>query len=385
METPLALLIAGLGTYFLLQSKPSGFALIGLAAYIRLELLILLALTSLFIVLQRQFHLQRIIGYIALGTLPLLIFDLYFFHTVVPHAIAAKSITYSIVWWQPAVNMLFFSLRTILFNNIVFYFGIGTTLLSIALITTVTALREWKVSKRVWPILFCLWSLLVVGGYILGHANIFEWYIPLYTIPLLVACFLCSISTDYPRNMVIRGLLYVLFLISAISMTRVVYASVYNPSAYSFFEPGSRVKVYLNIGTILNDEYPDATLLTSEIGGLGFAFRGRILDAVGLASTDALDFHPMKIPEQRSSGTTGAIPPGYVKLNTPDLIVSYDSFAQALLKDEVIQQYNIVLIPAYLPEDAIYSEDRTIWGNRYLRVYIRKYLPISEKILSMGQ
>jgi hypothetical protein len=145
------------------------------------------------------------------------------------------------------------------------------------------------------------------------------------------------------------------------------------------------VKAYLNIGTILNDEYPNATLLTSEIGGLGYAFRGRILDAAGLASPGALDFHPMKVPEQRSSGNIGAIPPGYVKLNTPDLIVSYDYFAQALLKDEVIQQYNVILIPAFLPEDAKNFENKAILDNRYLRVYIRKDLPISERIHSLGQ
>jgi hypothetical protein len=386
METPLALLIAGLGIYFLLRSKSFGFVLLGIAVYVRLELLILLALISLFMVLRRQFRLQKIIGYILIGFLPLVIYDLYFFHTVIPHSIVSKSIVYSIYWFQPLVYMLFNSLPSISLNESqIFSVGIGTTLLSIILITMMTALKKWKESESFWPLLISLWGLLIVVGYILGHTLVFDWYIPLYTTPFLVACFLCSLSTDYPRNIILRSLLSVLFLVSVISTTRIIYSSVYNPSASNLFETGSRVKVYQNIGSILNDEYPNAALLTSEIGGIGYYFNGRILDAAGLASPGALDFHPMKIPEQRSGGAVGAIPPGYVKENLPDLIVSYDSFAQALLNDEIIHQYNMVLIPAFLPEDAIFSKSKMIWDSRILRVYIRKDLPISERIYALGK
>ncbi len=385
METPLALLIAGLGIYLLLLSKPSGFALLGVAAYIRLELLILLTLTSLFIVLHKQFRLQHIIGYVALGIIPLLIYDLYFFHTVTPHSIVAKSIVYSIAWSQSAAYVLFYSLPAIPLHDSLVFLSIGTTMLSILLITTVMVFRQQKGLKSFWPLLFCLWSLLVIGGYILGHAFIFDWYTPLYMTPILAACFLCFLSTEYPRNIVVKSLLYVLFLVSAISMARIFYASIFDPGAFSLFESGSRVKVYLNIGTILNDEYPNARLLTSEIGGLGYSFRGKILDAAGLASPDALDFHPMKIPEQRSSGGFGAIPPGYALTYMPDLIVSFDVYAQALLNDEVTRQYNVILIPAYLPDDAIYSESKTIGDSKNLRVYIRKDLPVAEKIYALGQ
>jgi hypothetical protein len=385
METPFALLIAGVGIYFLLQSKPSGFAFLGFAPYIRLELLILLGLAGVFTALRRQFKLQHILGYIAMGFIPLLVYDLYFFHTVIPHSIVAKSVVYSLELLQPAVFIVFFSLPPIPFKNMLINLGVGTTIFSMVFITTVTALKERKGLNRFWPFVFCIWSLLVAGGYILGRAYIFDWYTPLYTIPILLACFVCSISTNQSRNIILRGLLCVPFLVSAVSVTRVLYAGIDNPGVFYLFDAGSRVKVYLKIGAILNAEYPQATLLTSEIGGLGYSFRGRILDAAGLASPGALAFHPMKVPEQRLSGGIGAIPPEYVKANNPDLIVSYDFFAQALLKDAVIQQYNVILIPAYLPEDAIYSESKTMWGSKYLRVYIRKDLPVSDEILALGQ
>jgi hypothetical protein len=379
METPFALLIAGLGIYLLLQSKPSGFALLGLAAFIRLELLVLLVLTSSFTALERQFKPRDIVGYAAFGALPLLIFDLYFFHTVIPHSIVAKSSVYSMPWYLPAINILFRSLPAFpLFNNLI-YFGLGTVFLSIFLFTMLAAVIEWRESRGFWPLLFLSWTVLVIGGYVIGHAYIFEWYIPLYAVPFLIACFLSAFARKHPRTTITRNLLNLLMLVASISLVGILYASFGHPSAFYYFEYGSRLKVYLNVGAMLKEEYPNATLLTSEIGGLGYSFNGRILDAAGLASTEALKFHPMEIPEQRSNGAIGAIPPGYVKAKRPDLIVSYDYFTQALLNDDVIQQYSRVLVPAFLPEDARYSESKTMWGSKYLHIFIRKDLPITDR------
>ena len=90
----------------------------------------------------------------------------------------------------------------------------------------------------------------------------------------------------------------------------------------------------------------------------------------------------MKIPQERSDGGIGAIPAGYVKENMPDLIVSYDIFAESLKKDEVMSKYNIIRIPAYLPQDLIYSQGKQLWTSNYIRIYIRKGLPVSKLISS---
>ena len=102
--------------------------------------------------------------------------------------------------------------------------------------------------------------------------------------------------------------------------------------------------MYQKIGNLLNAEYPYKTLLTSEIGALGYTFQGEILDAAGLASPGSLAYHPMKVPEDRPSGSIGGYLRDMSKRISPDLIVSYDVFAQALLKDNVINQYNIIQI-----------------------------------------
>jgi len=387
METPFALLVAGLGILLLVKSKPSGFALLGFAAYIRLELLVLVGLAVVLLLLQKQFRPWKIALYLALGVGPFLAYDLYFFHTIIPNAIVAKSIVFSIPGWVSAFYILVHSLPALPFHQALVSFCVGMAFLVIVLVTAFSVLvigRPRRLTDT-WPALFCLWSLFIMGGYILTHALEFPWYLPLYTIPLLVACFTGSLSDQAKRNMIFKSMIPVVFLVSVLSLASTYWGSTMNPDAFSWFGTNARVKVYLKTGAILNEEYPGARLLTSEIGGLGYTFKGEILDAAGLASPEALKYQPLTIPDQRATGDIGGIPPGYVRENMPEIIVTYDVFAKALLSDDVVRQYNVILIPALLPEDAIYSESKTIWGSKYLYVYIRKDLPISKKISALGK
>ena len=203
-------------------------------------------------------------------------------------------------------------------------------------------------------------------------------------LPISIAYFSYSYLIDHPKSIIIKLPLLILFLLSTISILTTLYSIFYKPNVFALFESGSRVKMYLVVGKIINEDYPDAKLLTPEIGGLGYSFTGKIFDAMGLASSDALSFHPMKVPQQRSNGGLALIPPDYVRFIKPDIIVSYDIFAEALLQDDVSAQYNIITLPAYLPEDAIYSESKTIFGSKYLRIYIQKSLPVSDKICALS-
>ena len=381
METPVALLTAGVGIYFLLGSKPAGCALLGVAVYFRLELVVLTLLIFTIAVIQQKLRLYRILGYFALGSAPLILGDLYFYHTLVPHSIIAKSSVYSLTPLETLVAILSRSLPG---------FPIIDPLLKSGLFILMIGILGWTVFRESvirkngrFSAMFYVAALLVISIYLISHTLLFDWYIPLYTLPMSIAYFAFSYSIEQPRNVIIRLPLFCLALLSTISILTTTYSVLYKPNAYIDFESGSRVKMYLTVGKIIDEDYPGATLLTSEIGALGYSFRGKIFDAVGLASSDALYFHPMKVPEQRSSGGFGAIPPNYVKVVNPDIIVSYDTFAEALLMDDFCSQYNIISIPAYLPEDAMYSESKTIFGSRYVRVYIQKSLPVSDKLCAL--
>ncbi len=109
--------------------------------------------------------------------------------------------------------------------------------------------------------------------------------------------------------------------------------------------------------------------MSSEIGGLGEGFEGEILDAVGLATPSAIKYHPMRVPDERSSGDLGEIPTGFVSEMRPDVIVSYDVFAESLLKNPDRSIYTEFVYPA-LPaaEMPRYSD----WSRHRLYILVAR-------------
>jgi hypothetical protein len=329
--------------------------------------------------------LLQVLLFSSLGLLPLLAYDLYFFHTIVPQSIIAKSTIYSITWLHSLTRGVLLAFPVAFYEHPYLFFVVALVLLIGIWITSAMILvRNWQAWQSRWVALFTIWSVVIFGSYLAGRTLIFEWYTPLFMIPLLLAITLCASQGIFPRNGISMGLQWLVFLFDLLLFVQFCYAAILDPGEYVLFESGARVKTYLETGRLLYEEYPNATLLTPEIGGLGYTFRGEILDAVGLASPDALQFHPMDVPGERPRGDLGTIPPEYVERHRPDLIVSFDSFAQALLVSKAASQYNLVRIPVYLPEDRIYAEHDTIWGNTYLRIYVRKDLPLSEEIIKLG-
>ncbi|EKD82728.1 MAG: hypothetical protein ACD_39C01131G0003 [uncultured bacterium] len=389
METPLALLISGIGIYSILKRNAWGFLLLGVAVYFRIELIVPLVLAAIFVFVQKQYKLKQILFPIFAGLLPFVFYDLYFFQTVVPHSVVAKASVYSFTYLNTFLNTLFAALPTIkgaddnvflyltgVIPCIVFFYAL--------LLTVLLTLKERVLTKNFWPLFFGLASLLIIAGYIYGRAFMFDWYRPIYMLPALLCCFISMFSLSRAIRRMAMLAVCIIFVLSFLSIAQMIYASIGNRSVFPLFAMGSRVKTYLAVARVLNDEYPGATLLTSEIGGIGYSFRGKIYDAVGLASADAVAFHPMQIPEQRARGDIGAIPPGYVQAKQPDIIVSHDIFAKALQASEVIKLYNVLTIPVYRPEDAEYSEFKALWQSRYLKVYIHKRLPITANISRMA-
>jgi len=131
---------------------------------------------------------------------------------------------------------------------------------------------------------------------------------------------------------------------------------------------------------VLFSIYPDAKLLTSEIGGLGYSFKGEIIDGMGLITPRALDYHPMSVPQQRQSGALGAIPAQMVENENPELIVSYPGFVQEFDSSVYREEYFKIILPAF---PKIWQEQTgidNIWGNYEIFVYIRDDLVKSEDI-----
>jgi hypothetical protein len=149
-------------------------------------------------------------------------------------------------------------------------------------------------------------------------------------------------------------------------------------SLYHHYDSGLRVQQYLHIGSVLHTQYPQATLMTPEIGGLGWTFSGKIIDAVGLVSPDCLQYHPLEVPTQRSLGTYGAIPSKAVVDIQPDLIVSMETFSEALREDMVSGHVTGYILlknyPVLAESEFSDTGDAVLWDAHYTQVYIRNAL-----------
>jgi hypothetical protein len=193
-----------------------------------------------------------------------------------------------------------------------------------------------------------LGSAAILVVYFAANVLVFAWYLPLLYVPTFVgfACVFLQGARLWRKRIPALALAPFLFVIPFIpGFGRDLYAAVVDKSAYPDFEVGERAQNYLEVGAALYREDPDATLLTSEIGALGWGFRGRLADAIGLASPAALRFHPMPVPGSRSSRTFGAIPPGYVALVRPKFIVTLPAYSEALFKDPIINSYSCTNAP----------------------------------------
>ena len=381
METPFAILIAGVGIYRLLFKNVWGMMYLSFSVHIRPELIVPFALAILLTAAHGRYRLTEVFAPVLVGLLPMVVYDFYFFNTIIPQSVIAKKVVYSFTYLESFINATFGAMPIVkrpahaAFFYLLFILPCLTFFCSLIL-TTFMALVKTKQPENLWPLFFGLSSLFTITGYVLGRAFVFNWYRPLYMLPALLSLAIFSFSPVIATRKIARIAMAMVIITSILSLTQCFYATFGDRSYSPTFATGARVKTYLAVAGILNASYPDATLLTSEIGGTGYAFKGKVYDAAGLASSDSVQFHPMKVPEQRESSDIGAIPPEYVKFKNPDIIVSHDLFAKALQASEVIKQYNTFRVPIYLPEDARYSRSKSLWGSKYHNIYIKKDLPI---------
>jgi hypothetical protein len=192
-----------------------------------------------------------------------------------------------------------------------------------------------------------------MAAYVWRAVFLFDWYVPLYTVTIVMGLYGVLVTSQ--RNGFYWALLILLlpwFAAVPGDLSRVVLAAaIDNPAYYPSFLGGARVRKYLDVGQRLRDEYPDTVVLTSEIGGLGYSYEGYIAVGAGLVTPRALRFHPMKIPEERSSGFIGAIPVGFVQQENPEIIISYEMFIEAFEKSNLWESYVEIQEPVFLQDD----------------------------------
>lgn len=379
METPFALFIFGIGLDLYLANDERSFLLLGAMLFIRLELAVALVVLLGHSIL-RKFSIIRTSALASLAILPFLTLNMYYWHTLIPNSITAKQRVYTLAPIDTLDNIAetlshdffhFGNLHSPYSINLAYLAGFMIVFTS-SIIFLEFVLRLRSVPYRLSLILFSIGGAIALA-YVVEHVLVFNWYVPLYSIPVALSLFLVI------PNIPIRSIKITLTVVSLpallsvlLTLTQVIAAmAIDSPPLYPNFANGARVRKYIQIGNQLFKAYPSARLMTSEIGGIGYGFQGYILDGAGLASPAALAYHPMPVPQARSSPYLGAIPVGFVESERPEILVSYDIFIEAFVKSEVSSNYLRIQEPVYLDDDLSRLNYPTVFSSSHMNIYIR--------------
>lgn len=329
METPLALALLLAGLWLLDRQNDAWLAVLLAAANTRYEIYLLVPVAVLFVWLRRRLT-RRAILWAAAVWLISSAWLLWQYGTLLPHTVKAKSIAYSLTM-QSVFHALGLSQLAVL--------ALG--------VLCVAMMLQWR-TLRIPPVLLFLFGLEVCAAYTLRKAFVFPWYIPLWRLPLLLGILLGPVLSARWWARIVAIWFFCLFTFRSAPAPREEIAAAVTGQVGrdAGDEFDRRVMDYLVVGQAIEHVCPGARLMSSEIGGLGYGFRGEVLDAFGLATPAALRWHPMKVPEQRSSGAVGAIPSGFFAEEHPDVVVTYPLFSEDLMRHYDRTAYALLTYPS---------------------------------------
>jgi hypothetical protein len=298
-----------------------------------------------------------------------IVIDYYLFRTIIPYAAKAKSIGYG----QPFSLSIYHAICYPAPSSKVAL--IPGLVLCIIILIKIYGLIRRKLLPEISDI-FYFFSAGLLTAWMFSHSIIFPWYSCLLSFPLALAFLLPTRTILTPSPLASTTYAAELF-----TLTRFGALSSYLVLAQFGFigHNNSRYRIdhYQMIASSLYAYCPSCTLASSEIGALGYAFHGRVYDTFGIADPDARRFHPMAVPEERSSYGVGAIPPQYIEFHKPDFVVSMPCFSEAFRASNVLSRYITYDCPFNL------KGNNTIWGDTKIQVFSRTSLP-SRMIENMG-
>jgi hypothetical protein len=375
METALALALLGVACVLLARGRESAFLLLGAAPFVRPELAVFTLLFLIAGLLRAPAATPRRLIHAFLGGLPFAAYEIYYFGTLVPHTVVAKSTVYSLSLADSA-TLLRRHLESLLpWRGLSWGPVLGLLLLAGVALLAVAGSRRRAGRPAIRTQTACvlgLGGLLIAGAYVTSRGLVFPWYVPLVALPLTFALYLLASRN---RSTAARlALLLALALPLSGTLLWSLAATAGNPGLYRYFTQNARARTYLAVGHQLHERYPQARLLAPEVGALGYAFPGRIIDPVGLISPQSLRHHPMTVPDERRFGFLGSVPVGLVRELRPELIVSLDVFVEALARSDTLGDYARFRHPIYLPEDERFTASTSLWWSRHLNVFVRRDL-----------
>ena len=370
METPLAIMLLLGSVQSAIGKQAWTLPLLACAAMTRLELLPLLALVVLFALRFNWPKRSLLITFAILAGTALWVYTQ--FGVLLPNSMHAKAIGYGyghlevlqqvfaipFLEWPLAVVFLLF-LICILVQTV-----------------SVRRLAEWNPATWL-PIVAGFWGLLVVMEYVIRKSPIFEWYIPLFWVPILLCLVLYTrpALTKSPATRLIElarwsglALLLVAPFWKGCMLIRAGMLLTPASIAEEDRQDSARVHEYLVVGSVLQRTCPSGTLMTSEIGALGWSFPGIIEDAFGIATPRAMAFQPL-----RSGAPVGGVPAAYALEASPDMIVNFSSLdAEVRASPQLNRTYSLISLPTTIRSDHVPTSPLGWHKSTALDVFLRK-------------
>jgi uncharacterized membrane protein (DUF441 family) len=332
METPLAVLLLIAGMVLWQSNSEFWFAMLVMAGWVRYEFFLVASIFFAFALLNQQISRKAatagIITFVV-GCAWLLAQ----FGTLIPNTIKAKAVAYVIPWIES-------------------YHALGFGLVRIALLAIVIVgiISTRPVRRQIFaPHILMAAGIGLAVLYVVGKTYLFPWYRPLTVAPIVLGLLLgpVLVGNTWTRGVALCAALT--FVPVRGLPQEIMGAFSHQPWRDEADTFNARVRQYVIVGRAIDSICPQARLMTSEIGGLGEGFHGRILDGLGLASPAAIKFHPMAGSERYS----GSIPYGYVLEQKPDVIVTYDIYSESLRKSYNRSDYEL-LVYAPLPSSEMH-------------------------------
>jgi hypothetical protein len=354
MESPCAIALMLGGVLGIAGRKSWGMPLLLLACFSRYECVLLFAGAGIWVTWRRQWTWPSLLACCGIGGggVAWLLRE---YGTLIPNTVVAKSHLYIMSYREVAGGLLVHKTGAVLcFTLGVLWWSYG---------------RNRNARPNPSAVLLAGFGASLAAAYLVRKTFVFSWYLPLVWVPLAMGVLLWTNRKQTRAAIMGAGFsaaMLLPLLASDVSLLPAVVRGA--PGNMAGFAEAARVHEYRRIGEALYQQCPSGVLMTSEIGGLGWGFHGAILDAAGLASPEAIRYHPMRVPEERKDGTLGEIPPGFIRERRPDLIVTYDTFAETALPAARSLGYIDFSYPLFVREERVGMND--LWGARQMHVLV---------------
>lgn len=359
METPLALLLVGVGFLSYFQGRSIGFMCLVLASFTRFECAVFLLLVYLENLTYRRISLKNATLLCLATAMPFIFGLLCYFGTIVPQTVIAKSAIYHLT------SSEFLTLVTANYFGKFVFFGYPLVILLFFTLLTVLAIYfclfhlhppEYVARDRR-AVVILAGALLVFLAYAVKRVYVFPWYAPLYTTGLLFS--LLCLARSKP-SLILRLLTLTLCLPTLFVFARDVSALWAGPQRFSEYDGGVRAQVYREAGRYITQHCADCVVMAAEVGSIGYEFRGRILDAAGLVSPEAVKYH-QETSESERNGLGGYVPAAFVAAAKPEILLGLDSFLEGVKKSGGLQEYELLNF-----------QSSKALGDNPLRIYRRR-------------